>query len=147
MIQIALISHGAFCEGLIDTLKMVSGDDFGVRTLSLVPGTAPDTYRESLSQILDELSAKDDRGVLVLTDIAGGTPFNSAVYLRSKYKLGIVSGVNVPMLMTLAIERTEDDTIDTLLEKAQQPLAVGVKVVSPNDTEKRKRAKLSAHAH
>ena len=72
MIQIALISHGAFCEGLIDTLKMVSGDDFGVRTLSLVPGTAPDAYRESLSQILDELSAKDDRGVLVLTDIAGG---------------------------------------------------------------------------
>ena len=69
------------------------------------------------------------------------------MYLRSKYKLGIVSGVNVPMLMTLAIERTEDDTIDTLLEKAQQPLAVGVKVVSPNDTEKRKRAKLSAHAH
>ena len=81
MIQIALISHGAFCEGLIDTLKMVSGDDFGVRTLSLVPGTAPDAYRESLSQILDELSAKDDRGVLVLTDIAGGTPFNSAVFI------------------------------------------------------------------
>lgn len=145
MIQIALISHGAFCEGLIDTLKMVSGDDFGVRTLSLVPGMTPDIFREKLAAILDECREADERGTLVLTDIAGGTPFNSAVYLKGQYKMGIVSGVNVPMLMTLAIERTEDDTIESLLEKAQQPLAVGVKTVNSEAKERKSRAKLSAH--
>lgn len=145
MIQIVLISHGKCCEGLLDTLKMVSGDDFGVRILSLVPGTAPEDFRASLASVLDECQKIDDRGTIVLTDIAGGTPFNSAVYLKSQYRLGIVSGVNVPMLMTLAIERTEEDTLETLLEKAQSPLAVGVKVVDPNAKEKRSRAKLSAH--
>lgn len=145
MIPIVLISHGRCSEGLLDTLKMVSGDDFGVRILSLMPGTAPEDFRGQLAEILDECQQEDDRGAVVLTDIAGGTPFNSAVYLRGRYRLGIVAGVNVPMLMTLAIERSENDTLESLLEKAQSPLAVGVKVVDPNEKEKRGRAKLSAH--
>lgn len=145
MIQLALISHGKFCEGLLDTLKMISGDDYGVRILSLTPGTSPEDFRARLAQLLDELAEKDDSGTVVLTDIAGGTPFNSAVYLKSSHKIGIVAGVNLPMLVTLAIERTEDDTIDSLLEKAQTPLACGVSVITPNIVEKRNRARLSAH--
>lgn len=144
MIQVVCISHGKCCEGLLDTLKMVSGDDFGVRTLSLVSGTSPEDFRAKLGELLDECLEQDARGAIVLTDIAGGTPFNSAVYLKNTRRIGIVSGVNVPMLMTLAIERTEEDTIETLLEKAQSPLAVGVKVVDPNAKERKSRAKLSA---
>lgn len=145
MIQVVVISHGRFCDGLLDTLEMVCGGDFGIRTLGLIPGTSPEEYRERLTEILTRCVEEDSRGALVLADIAGGTPFNSAVYLRSKFRIGIVAGVNMPMLMTLAMDRDESDTIESLLEKAELPLALGFKTISPDVSGKRSHAKLSAH--
>ena len=49
MVNIVLISHGGFCEGLLDSLKMIAGGDYGVRAVPLIPGESPETYREKLS--------------------------------------------------------------------------------------------------
>ena len=143
MVGVVVISHGAFCEGMMDTLKMISGDDFGVRHLSLVPGTSPEDFRSQLERIVSELEEEDPRGCVVLCDIAGGTPFNSAAYLSKTHKIGLVSGVNIPMLITLAIERTEEDTLEGLVEKATSPLATGIKAAGASNKGRRSRAKLS----
>lgn len=47
MVNIILISHGEFCEGLLKSLIMVTGDDYGIKTLALYPGMTADTYREN----------------------------------------------------------------------------------------------------
>ena len=52
MVNIILISHGEFCEGLLKSLIMVTGDDYGIKTLALYPGMTADTYREKLDQIM-----------------------------------------------------------------------------------------------
>ena len=54
MVNIILISHGEFCEGLLKSLIMVTGDDYGIKTLALYPGMTADTYREKLDQIILE---------------------------------------------------------------------------------------------
>ena len=46
MVNIILISHGVFCEGLLSSLKMIAGDEFGVRAVPLFPGETVDAYRE-----------------------------------------------------------------------------------------------------
>ena len=41
MVNIILISHGAFCEGLLASLQMIAGGDYGVRAVPLIPGESP----------------------------------------------------------------------------------------------------------
>ena len=76
MVNIILISHGEFCEGLLKSLIMVTGDDYGIKTLALYPGMTADTYREKLDQII--LENENSEGTLILADIVFGTPFQSA---------------------------------------------------------------------
>ncbi|RVU97203.1 PTS sugar transporter subunit IIA [Coriobacteriales bacterium OH1046] len=145
MIQLVLISHGKFCEGIMDAIRMVAGEDFGIRTLSLTPDMSPEGYRKELATILSETSSIDSRGSMVLADIAGGTPFNSAIYLKNQFRIGIIAGVNVPMVLAFAMDRDETDTLDTLLGKVESPFFMGVKAIGPGSGKGGKHGKLSAH--
>lgn len=62
MVNIILISHGVFCEGLLSSLKMIAGDEFGVRAVPLFPGETVDVYREKLGKALDETAGEDGTG-------------------------------------------------------------------------------------
>lgn len=143
MVNIVLISHGAFCEGLLQSLKMIAGGDYGVRAVALIPGESPETYREKLADVLRESKDDDNSGTIVLSDIAGGTPYQSAAYLSKDFKMGLVSGMNMPMLLTLALERTDDITLEELVDKATVSSTVGVKGTVFKKGEKKQRAKLS----
>ena len=125
MIHIILISHGHFCEGLLGSLKMVAGEQEGISAVPLLPGEAPESYREKLKQEIDNNYSEE--GVLILTDVTGGTPFNSTGYLAKDYKIALISGMNMPMLITLIFTRTEESTLDELIQAATVPEALGVK--------------------
>ena len=99
MVNIILISHGAFCEGLLASLQMIAGGDYGVRAVPLIPGESPEAYREKLETVMREADDGSGSGTIVLSDIAGGTPFQSAAYLSKDFKLGLVSGMNMPCLL------------------------------------------------
>lgn len=143
MVGIVLISHGSFCEGLLDTLQMVAGSDYGIKTVSLLPGESPESYREKLSKVLDENGAIDKNGTIILSDIAGGTPFQSAVYLSKKYNIGLVSGMNLPIVLTLALESSSGKTMEKMIEEATAAPAIGVEVQLFEKGGKTNRAKLS----
>lgn len=70
MVNIILISHGAFCEGLLASLQMIAGGDYGVRAVPLIPGEAPEAYREKLAAVLRESSDNSGSGTIILSDIA-----------------------------------------------------------------------------
>ncbi|MGF2943476.1 PTS sugar transporter subunit IIA [Enterococcus xiangfangensis] len=140
--DLILISHGEFCEGLLSSMKMIAGDDYGVRAVSLIPGEAPDHYRERLEQ---EIQARYDgeKGTIILSDIKGGTPYQSAAYLSKKYKIGLVSGMNLPMLLTVAMEKDNSSSIEVIIEKALKSENLGIEKESFNKGERKQRAKLS----
>lgn len=112
MIQIILASHGQFCLGLKQTVEMIAGKTDYLETISFKPGQDPDNYRDNFEQVL---KSQNDQPTLVLVDLKGGTPFNTAMYLKQKYNLGIVTGVNVPMLLSIVTSRTAKSSISDLL--------------------------------
>ncbi|MBG1272605.1 PTS sugar transporter subunit IIA [Lactobacillus paracasei subsp. paracasei] len=144
MVTMILISHGQMCEGLLDTLKMVGGDDFGIQTLPLLPGVTPENYRESLHQILLSVTKKDDE-VLVLTDIAGGTPYQSALYLARDFKMKVIAGMNLPVVLTLALEQSCGASLSDLVKKAQNPETLSFKIETFETKRRDRHAKLSVN--
>ena len=144
MINIILVSHGSFCEGMLSGLEMIAGGDYGVRAVPLTPGESPESYRAKLSKVIKE-NIDQNSGTIILSDIAGGTPYLSAAYLSKDYKICLISGMNKPMLLTLALERTEETTLEELGKKAIHSNSIGVKLMLFNEKEKKKRAKLSVN--
>jgi len=139
---VVVISHGDFCEGLLSSLKMIAGDTFGVKAVPLVPGESPESYREKLANVLSSY-ANEDSEFIILSDIGGGTPFQSAAYLSKEFKIGLVSGMNMPMLLTLALGRTEEDKLDSLIERATSKDCIGIQSKIFGRGERKQRAKLS----
>lgn len=140
MVNIVLISHGDFCEGLLSSLKMIAGDTYGVKAVPLIPGEAPESYREKLTSVMLEDKSSED-GFIILADIAGGTPYQSAAYLSKRFKIGLVSGMNMPMLLSLCLGKSDQDTLESLMEKATNCTGIKSKVFGKG--EKKQRAKLS----
>lgn len=67
MIHIILVSHGRFCEGLLESLQMVAGEQEGISAVPLMPGESPEAYRNRLESEIKEYESEE--GTLVLTDV------------------------------------------------------------------------------
>ena len=143
MVNIILISHGAFCEGLLDSFQMIAGSDYGIRAVPLVPGESPETYRAKLAEVIKESRDDTNSGTMILSDISGGTPYLSAAYLSKEFKIALISVMNMPMLLTLALERTEETTLENMVENVSRHSSIGIKSTVFNKEERKQRAKLS----
>ena len=118
MYKILLVTHGELGKGLKNTLGMFTSELDHVHYVSL-DESGVENFRVALVSKMEEIYV-DGEEVLVLADLFGGTPFNTAtVELKAKY-LGveIVAGVNLPILLeaTLMKEMNISDILDELLE-------------------------------
>lgn len=127
MVGIAVISHGDLCEGILDSVSMVAGSAEQTESISLKRGESPDRYRERLKEVLKRLDTGD--GVLVLADLMGGTPFNTACVLSEEARVHIVTGMNLAMLISVSLERTEESTLDELAQEAAKAGGNGIKTL------------------
>lgn len=126
MINIVVISHGYFCREIKNSLEMIIGETNGITCVPLIPGEAPELYREKLESEVERINTDD--GVVILSDILSGTPFNSACYLAKKYKVAIITGMNLPMLITLAMER-EHNSLSDLVSLLSDEDVIGIKSI------------------
>jgi mannose/fructose/sorbose-specific phosphotransferase system IIA component len=125
MINIIVVSHGYMCVEIVNSLNMIIGETPNITSVPLVPGESPDDYRAKLGEVITK-QYSDDEGVIVLTDVFAGTPFNSASYYARNYKMAVASGVNLPMLITLALER-ENNSLVELFELLNDEDVIGIK--------------------
>ena len=98
---ILLVSHGACCEGLLDTLTMVAGEQDGVCALPLAEGMDPDVYREQIERWLEPYG----ENALILIDVLGGTPFNQVMRIGKNRPVHAVTGMSVPMALEAVVMR------------------------------------------
>ena len=98
-----IVTHGRLGEQLIESTRMIAGEIKNVVALSLEAGQEPSDYQRQIAQVLDTLP----EGSVILADILGGTPCNSSAASSEKYSIGIVSGVNLPMLLEAIYLREE----------------------------------------
>lgn len=119
MFGIIVGTHGRFAEELVKSCEMICGEQKNVRAVTLVPGEGPDDVVTKYDAAIGELDCGD--GVLFLNDLFGGSPYNAACRLViSNEKYGIVTGVNLPMLIEMCSAQMIDDgsDIQSLMEKA-----------------------------
>lgn len=108
MTPIIITGHGKFATSMKETIKYIMGEQQNIYFVDFDNGMGNKELEEKLCDILSKLDSDE---VLFLTDIAGGTPFSTAVLLsENNPKYRIYSGCNMPMIIS-AIELAEEDDI------------------------------------
>lgn len=103
-IGIIVVAHADYGSALLRTTEFILGSLSGCSSISI--DTAFDAPK-TIQRLTDAVERLDEGlGVLVLTDMFGGTPTNLILSLLGKYKIEIVTGVNLPMLLKVFAERT-----------------------------------------
>lgn len=127
MIGLLLVSHGELCEYLLKSTSMLAGEAEQCKAVSLNKGETPQCYEQRVRKAIEELDTGE--GVIVLVDILGGTPYNTIGSLSREYNLKIITGMNMPMLVYLTLERNENMTIEDLIENASETAKNSIKVL------------------
>lgn len=110
MIGIVLVTHGRLADEFVAAMEHVVGPQEAVAAICIGPD---DDMEERRGQILDSISKVDDgAGVILLTDMFGGTPSNLAISVIEKANVEVIAGANLPMLIKLASVRGEGSLID-----------------------------------
>lgn len=105
--QLILISHGDFCQGLKQTAEMILGELPYVQTVSLYPEESVEDFQQKFE---DALKISANIPAVVLCDIMGGTPCNVAMrYLD--HLAGLYSGMNLPMVISIVSEQSTDSLL------------------------------------
>lgn len=118
-------THGRFGEELIKSAEMIIGKIDNVKVFSLLPDMSPEEYSNDIESILKELPNR----TLCLTDIFGGTPFNTFAILSKKYGNEVVTGLNLPMLIE-ALDNIDSMNIDEVLKNIENSSKDAIKIFS-----------------
>ena len=109
MVGIVLVSHGNIAEGMIDAAQMIVGTMEGVASVSLKGEDAVEDLMVRVEAALHEVDQGD--GALILVDAFGASPFNASarLALSGNYTLEVITDMNLPMLLELAVQREGQD--------------------------------------
>lgn len=108
MVGIVVVSHGNMAEGMIDAARMIVGNMESVVTVSLQESDAVEDLMGRIEAALTEVDKGD--GALILVDAFGASPFNASARLAlSRKNVEVISGMNLPMLLELAVQREGQD--------------------------------------
>ncbi len=103
MVGILIVSHGRLAEALISSVQFLVGNLQKIRGVSIWPKDKGKEVRDRIQKEIEEVD--DGDGVVILTDVLGGTPTNLSLSFLKEEKVEVVTGVNMPMLLTLSSYR------------------------------------------
>ncbi len=126
MIGLVVVSHGALARELLAATEHVVGRLPHARALSIGADDDMEKRRADVRAAVDAVDTGN--GVVVVTDMFGGTPANLAISLLQQGRIEVVAGANLPMLIKLA-EAREDPNVE-LGEVAQAAMAAGRKYIA-----------------
>ncbi len=130
MIGILLVTHKDLAEALMSVCNLILGRQDGVQAISLDPQASPEECRQKIQKGLAKVN--NGNGVIILTDMLGGTPSNLTLTFLQEGKVEVVTGVNLPMLMKLSQLREEKDLAQvalTLKQYGQKGITVASEVL------------------
>jgi PTS system mannose-specific IIA component len=105
MIGMVLVAHGALAHEFKSALEHVVGPQDYCETIAIGPDDNMENRRNDILAAIDTADAGD--GVIILTDMFGGTPSNLAISVMQNRAVEVIAGVNLPMLVKLARIRTD----------------------------------------
>lgn len=103
MIGMILVTHGNLAEEFVHAMEHVVGDQADVATVCIGPNDDMERRRAEIAEAITKVDSGE--GVIILTDLFGGTPSNLAISLMQAGKVEVIAGINLPMLIRLAKAR------------------------------------------
>jgi mannose PTS system EIIA component len=117
MIGLVIVTHGRLAEELISALEHVVGPQANISAVCIGPD---DDMEQRRASILESVArAEEGNGVVLLTDMFGGTPSNLAISIMDKANVEVIAGVNLPMLIKLASVR-QTESLEEAAQSAQE---------------------------
>ena len=105
MIGVVVVTHSGLAAELVRSAEMILGPLAGVESVSVDRGMSVETAKEKLSQAINRMG-RDGDGVLIMTDLFGGTPTNISAEFLAEGSVEILTGVNLPMLIKCVTARS-----------------------------------------
>jgi len=131
-VGVLVVTHGEFGAALLDAAQMILGPQQGIRSVSVQVARGVDEIIAELKAAVAKLEVGS--GVLVLTDLFGGTPTTLSLSLRKLGNIEVVAGVNLPMLLKVLQSRQS-----SIAELAVQAKAAGQQgIVVPGEMLRKK---------
>lgn len=141
MIGMILVTHGRLAEHFVDAMEHVVGPQEAVATICIGPNDDMEKRRKEIARATKQVD--DGSGVIILTDLFGGTPSNLAISLLDAGHVEVIAGINLPMLIRLAGARKNMDVVSAV-EAAQQAgrnyITVASEFLGQDDKPKRAKA-------
>jgi PTS system mannose-specific IIA component len=109
VIGVVVITHGQLATELVNSAEMIVGDLPHFTAVSIGWHDDVNDAREDIAQAIERV--RGDGGVLLLTDMFGGTPSNLGMTFLEKDRLEVITGVNLPMLIKLAGKTRSSDLL------------------------------------
>ncbi len=117
MIGVVLVTHGRLGQEFVAALEHVVGPQRNMAAVCIGPD---DDMEQRRREIVESVAAVDGgQGVVLLTDMFGGTPSNLAISVLDQGRVEVVAGVNLPMLIKLASLRGKE-SLATVIDEAQR---------------------------
>ena len=121
-IGIVIVTHGDFGKSLVEAAELIVGPQENISSICVDVFQGIDSAVESLKKSIAEV--KGDAGVLILTDMFGGTPTNLSLSMLQTDDIEVVTGVSLPMLLKALQKRTE--SLKQLAEEVSRAGAKGI---------------------
>jgi mannose PTS system EIIA component len=103
MIGLVLVTHGNLAVEFVTAMEHVVGRQAAVVPICIGPEDDMEARRADIAHAVDEVES--GRGVIILTDLFGGTPSNLAISLLETGRVEVIAGINLPMLIRLESAR------------------------------------------
>jgi mannose PTS system EIIA component len=99
MIGLVLVTHGRLATEFVVAMEHVVGPQRAIAPICIGPDDDMESRRSDIATAISDVDS--GRGVIVLTDLFGGTPSNLAISLMKPGKVEVIAGINLPMLIRL----------------------------------------------
>ena len=117
MIGLVIVTHGRLAEEFVLAMEHVVGPQRGVKAVCIGPEDDMERRRRDILKAAEEVD--EGQGVILLTDMFGGTPSNLAISVMEQTRAEVIAGLNLPMLIKLASVRTREN-LQTCVAYAQE---------------------------
>ncbi len=125
---IVIVCHSDLADGFAGAAAMILGEIENLRTVSVDVAQEPETVQETVRETVKAVNEGD--GVLILTDLFGGTPTNVCLPFLEPGKIEIITGINLPLVIK-AVKDREKFTLEELKKRLVQSAIKNIK--DPSD--------------
>lgn len=127
MIGLVIITHGELARSFVHSLELIMGPQQNIEAVCIKPEDDMDQHRSNILKAIKQVD--QNKGVILLTDLFGGTPSNLALSVLGVENVEVICGVNLPMLMKLISLRSKA-TIQEAVDQAQEAARKHIHVAS-----------------